>query len=185
MIVAKNPGHPLDGEGTYFRGKTGEDLLRAKEKFDLEKYERIRTTNDRSLRYHKNLRRYLRYFLDISHELETYDEYQGSYCAEHEKVIFQHVALTNLFKCSTGDERERIKGQSFQTCYDKYLSHEIKLWRPKAILALGKEVFGFLKKQTLTAPLVSIRHPSYFYKKADERRILGITKKKLEKILKP
>ena len=183
LVVAKNPGHPLDGESVYFRGKTGEGLLRAKEKFDLEKYERIRTTNDRSLRYHKNLRRYLRYFLGISRELETYEEYQRSYCAEHEKEIFQHVILTNLFKCSTEDERERIRNDSLQTCYDKYLPQEIKMWRPKIILALGEEVFGFLKKQNLAVSLVSVRHPSYFYRKADERRILAIAKRKLTKII--
>lgn len=183
LVVAKNPGHPLDGESAYFRDKTGEVLLNAKEKFDLEKYVRIRTSNDRSLRYHKNLRRYLRYFLGISSELETYEEYQLSYCAEHEKEIFQHVALTNLFKCSTEDERGRITNQSFQTCYDKYLSREIELWRPKVILALGEEVSCFLEKKNL--PLVSVRHPSYFYRKADEKRILGSVKKKLTKILTP
>jgi uracil-DNA glycosylase len=185
LVVAKNPGHPLDGERAYFRSKTGEDLLSAKEKFDLEKHERIRMTTNRSLRYHKNLRRYLRYFLGISSELETYEEYQRSYCAEHEKEIFQHVALTNLFKCSTEGERERIRSESLQTCYDKYLSREIELWRPKVILALGEEVSGFLEKKNLIVPLVSVRHPSYFYRKADERRILSIKKKKLAKILTP
>ena len=185
LVVAKNPGHPLDGESTYYRGKTGEDLLDAKERFDLEKQEWIRTNNDRSLRYHKNLRRYLRYFLSISPRLETYKEYKRSYCAEHDKAIFRHVALTNLFKCSTQDEQEKIKSESLQTCYDKYLLREIELWHPKVILALGEEVSEFLKKQDLTVPLVSINHPSYFYRTEEERRILGIVKNRLTKILTP
>ena len=185
MVVAKNPGHPLNGECNYFKGKTGEDLLKAKEEFDREKYERIRATNDRSLRYHKNLRRYLRYFLGMSRKLETYEKYQHSYCSEHEKEIFQHVALTNLFKCSTANEQERIRTESFQTCYDKYLAREIRLWRPKVILALGEEVLRFLEKQNLTVPLISVRHPSYFYRRAEERSILRGVKKELAKILTP
>jgi hypothetical protein len=32
-------------------------------------------------------------------------------------------------------------------------------------------------------PIVSVKHPSYFYKKLDEKQILGITKMKLRRIL--
>lgn len=185
LVVAKNPGHPLNGESDYFRDKTGEALLKAKERFDLEKQAWIQTSKDRSLRYHKNLRRYLRYFLSISPRLETYGEYKRTYCSEHDKAIFCRVALTNLFKCSTEDEREKIKSESLQTCYQKYLLREIELWRPKVILTLGDEVSAFLKKKNLTVPLVSIKHPSYFYRKEEEKRILGIVKNRLTRIVTP
>ena len=32
LVVAKNPGHPLEGETTSYKGKKGEDLLKAKER---------------------------------------------------------------------------------------------------------------------------------------------------------
>jgi len=99
--VAKNPGHPLDGERSFFKGKRGAALLKAKERWDSERSKRIQTTNDNSLKYHKNLRRYLRYFLDMSKRLETYKEYQVKYNQDHERDISEYVKFTNLFRVCT------------------------------------------------------------------------------------
>jgi uracil-DNA glycosylase len=185
LVVAKNPGHPLKEETSFYKGKRGEDLLKAKEEWDSERSKRIKSSRDPSLKYHKNLRRYLRYFLGISNELETYSEYLKSYTYDHEKEISEHVAFTNLFKCSTKYEQERIEKKSFDICFEKYFIREVELIRPKAILALGGEVYSFLKNQQLGFPLVKIRHPSYFYKVAAEHDKLSIVKKKLENHLHP
>jgi len=185
LVVAKNPGHPLEGETIYYKGKKGGDLLKAKEEWDSERCKRIQTTNDKSLKYHKNLRRYLRYFLELSKKLETYEEYQNRYVQAHEKEISVHVAFTNLFKCSTKCEQERIKNSSFDICYRKYFMQEIELIKPQTILVLGGEVSKFLKKKQLKVPLISIKHPSYFYRKNDESDILRMKKTELTNILKP
>ena len=55
-----------------------------------------------------------------------------------------------------------------------------QLIRSKVILALGGEVASFLQSQQLGFPLISIRHPSYFYRAAAEHDKLSIVKKELE-----
>lgn len=185
LVVAKNPGHPLQEETIYYKGKKGDDLLKAQEGWDNERCKTIKTTKDKSFKYHKNLRRYLRYFLDLSKKLETYEEYQNNYVQGYENEISKQVAFTNLFKCSTEYEQERINDASFSICYRKYFSEEIKLINPKSILALGNEVAKFLEKQQLAVPVVTIKHPSYFYRRADEYDILRKKKAELTNILKP
>lgn len=185
LVVAKNPGHPLNDETNRFKGKRGEALLKAKEEWDSERFKLIQMTNDNSLKYHKNLRRYVRYFLDISKRLETYAEYQDKYNQDHEKEISQHVAVTNLFKCSTTCEREKIRKSSFDVCYRKYFCREMELIKPQAVLALGSEVSNYLRNMQLKVPVVSIKHPSYFYPRNNELNILKRKKAELRKILKP
>jgi uracil-DNA glycosylase len=185
LVVGKNPGHPLEGETDFYKGKKGEDLFKAKEKWDSERYKLIQTTNDPSLKYHINLIRYLRYFLGLSKKLETYKGYKKNYVQDHETEISEQVAFTNLFKCSMVHEQEKIKNASFDICYQKYFMREIGLIKPQAILALGDEVAKFLKKKQLKVPLVSIKHPSYFNRKNDEIGILRKEKKKLTNMLKP
>ena len=130
-----------------------------------------------SLKYQHNLRRYLRYFLGLTEKLETYDEYKQVYSIQFEKEIEKAVSITNLFKCSTECEQEKIKGSSFDVCYDKFFVRELDLIQPQIILALGDEVTKYLKRKKLRLPLFSIKHPSYFYKKADESDILCSIKK--------
>ncbi len=185
LVVAKNPGHPLKGEPIYYKGKKGEDLFNAKLEWDSERCKRIQITKDNSLKYHKNLRRYVRFFLEISNKLETYKEYQNKYVPDHEREISEHVAFTNLFKCSTKYEQERLKNSSFEICYRKYFMKEIKLIKPQTILALGNEVSKFLKRKNLKVPLISIKHPSYFYSRNDEPDILKIKKTELKKYIEP
>lgn len=186
LVVGKNPGHPLEEEIPFYKGKRGENLLKAKEEWDSFKYKMLRSKKkDRSLKYHMNLRRYLRYFLRPSKKLETYKEYKTNYTTDHEKEISEHIAFTNLFKCSTKCEQERIKDTSFENCYEKYFYEEINLIKPQSILALGKEVKKFLKSKQLNIPLISIRHPSYFYRKNDELNILRNKKTEFKNVLNP
>jgi len=184
LVVGKNPGHPLEGETPYYKNKKGEALLAAKEKWGIEWRKRVKDTNDNSLKFHKNLRRYLRYFLGLSAKLETYHEYVQGYSIKHEKEIDKFVAFTNIFKCSTECEQERIKYDSFNICYTKFFIQEVQLIKPQLILALGNEVTNFLKSKPLQMPVVSIRHPSYFYERISERDKLNQKKKEINKILK-
>jgi len=179
LVVGKNPGHPIAKEISFYKGKSGEDLLKAKEEWESFKYnELLPKSKDKSLIYHRNLRRYLWYFL--GNKLETYK----NYTPDHDTEILKHVAFTNLFKCSTKDEREKIKAASFENCYEKYFKYEIGLIRPQVILALGKEVEKFLKSKNLDVKVIYIKHPSYFYRKNDEMNVLNKIKKELGKILK-
>jgi len=188
LVVGKNPGHPFKEEKLLYKGKRGKNLLRAKEKWNSLKCEMIlsnlkefHSIKDKSLIYHMNIRRYLRYFLGLSKKLETYKEYLTNYKPDYEKEISEHVAFTNLFKCSTKCEREKIKDTSFENCYEKYFKEEIKLIKPKTIIALGKEVKKFLDSKQLK--VIYIKHPSYFYRINDELDILRNKKKELRKRL--
>lgn len=190
LIVGKNPGHPFKKEKLRYKGKRGKNLLKAKERWNADKLEMIRlnltkyhSMKDKSLKYHMNLRRYLRYFLGLSKKLETYKEHLTNYKTDYEKEISEHVAFTNLFKCSTKCERERIKDTSFENCYEKYFKEEIELIRPQIIFALGSEVTNFLKSKKLDVPLIFIRHPSYFYKKNNELKELKNKKTELKNAL--
>lgn len=178
LVVAKNPGCPLKGEREYYKGKRGAGLFKAKDKFRLELLKRIKNGKDKSFKYHRNVFRYLRYFLGISRMLETYKDYINNYAVAHEKEISKYVAFTNLFKCSTRNEQQKLTQEMIFPCYERHFGKELELMRPKVILAFGNEVTGFLKKQKLRIPIVSIKHPSYFYRKDKE---LGHLKKiKLE-----
>lgn len=185
LVVGKNPGRPFDEEIQLYKGKSGENLLKAKEEWESRKHKKLESkTKDNSLKYQWNLRRYLRYFLGQSKKLETYKGYQDNYTLNHEKEIFEHVAYTNLFKCSTKDQQEKIKDASFEICYEKYFKDEIKLINPQVILALGREVNYFLKSKNLDANVIYIKHPSYSYSKIGELNKLKKIKKELGKILK-
>ena len=185
LVIGKNPGHPLVGECNYYKGKKGAALLKAKEQFDLKKIELIRNRNNKSLNYHKNMRRYLRYFLGFSKRLEKFEEYQCSDVSLHDKEIFRHVAITNLFKCSTKCEQQKLKRKDFYSCYKKYFPRELELISPKVILALGGEVSRFLSSVALPVPIVSIKHPSYFYSRNEEPKYLKTIKRKLDRHLIP
>ena len=96
------------------------------------------------------------------------------------------TSLTNLFKCSTRDEQEKLKPHDCVTCFNLYLLPEVSMLRPQVILALGNEVDYILQrlgKNKDLPPIVKVKHPSYFYKKSDEKTELAKAKKSLVKYL--
>jgi hypothetical protein len=160
LIAAKNPGHPLSGEIDYYKGKTDSEIIQSHMQFVRKVF------NDKYLKtpFHKNLERYIRFFLDLDENTD----------------IFNYVVYTNLVKCETIKETGRIKSTTVKNCYNNFFIREIDLFKPKVILALGKEVEMFLAKKNLGIPVVGIKHPSYFYKKGDENKILEEKKEKIK-----
>lgn len=157
LVVGKNPGHPLKGEEKYFIGKTGKQLYNAYMKLHSIYYKDLNTFKEPSNTFHKNLFRYLSFFLDVP-----------------ESKIYSKAAHTNLVKCSSRSERGKLKQLTINECYTKYFLEELTLFKPKVLLALGKEVFNFLqrRKTDFNIPIVYIKHPSYFYRKEEEQGIL-------------
>lgn len=154
LIVAKNPGHPLEDEQERYIGKTDIEIYEAHKQFVKD----IFNGSDLTTTFHKNLKRYIKHFLDIEQKLD--------------KDIFNYVCYTNLVKCTTTEESGIIKTQTKQNCYSNYLSKEIELFKPKVILALGNEVANFLNKKKLKIPIIIIKHPSYYYKREKRNEIL-------------
>lgn len=173
LVVIKNPGHPMTrDENRRYIGKKGKELLDSYRKFQREYYfkimkdENAREFKARSNVFHKNLFRYLGKILDVP------------------KVeIYNHVAHTNLVKCNTKDEHAKIPKETIRKCFDKFFREELQLFKPKVILACGNEVFKFLEKFTdeYGFHLEKLKHPSYYYRKDEEDKILSRIKKNIEK----
>jgi hypothetical protein len=171
LVVSKNPGHPLKGEIQKYRGKRGSDLYKAYRDHQEDLYYNLDKTKDRSLIFHKNLFQYLSYFLDVEN---------------HVDVLYQQIAHTNLVKCSTKGERDKLNTKTMEECYEKFFRTELNLLKPKVLLALGREVEKFLtkKKSEHGLPIIYIKHSSYHYSKQDKERILSGIKKEIAKSLK-
>jgi len=191
LVVGKNPGHPLDefGECQLYIGKRGKDLLDAWLGWRDHLLKMILATSDDSLKYHKNRNRYLRFILGHSKRLEPYSEYSrrtlnSDVVMKDYAKIMRSTAMTNLFKCSTRNERQKLKASDVAPCYNKFFSKEIHLMRPRAILAFGNEVYEILRRLDTERNLpfiVAIKHPSYFYLKQSEAEKLKEIKESLNR----
>lgn len=169
MVVAKNPGHVLDKERFMYIGENAEGIVR--KQFDLigsifESTYKGASGDSRSLVFQKNLLRYLAYFLGIPKE-----------------NVFKKCALTNLVKCSTIGEQDKLSKKTISQCYQKYLIKEIDYLKPRVILALGREVEESLKRMGVDHQVIYIKHPSYFYRKDIEKQELDKIKIQIKKFL--
>ena len=171
LVVSKNPGHPLNGEIQKYKGKIGSDLYKAYRDHQEELYNNLYKSKDRSLIFHKNLFQYLSYFLDVENQVD---------------VLYQEIAHTNIVKCSTKGERDKLNPKTMEECYEKFFRTELNLLKPKILLALGREVENFLNKKKAEhgLPVIYVKHPSYHYRKQDKKRILSNIKKEIAKSLK-
>jgi len=164
LIVAKNPGHPLLREREHYQGRSEYELYRAYQRFQENLHSTADQFREPSMRFLKTLFRYISFFLDIPNN-----------------DIYLHAAHTNLVKCSTPDERGRLDRKTMGQCYPQYLRAEIDLLRPKVLVALGREVERFLRRNRLDhgLPVIYIKHPSHRYPKEDEQQILTGIKRQI------
>ncbi len=165
LVVGKNPGHILASEAALYKDLAAERFIDAHMSFSKEVFRKklsISGADKKSTTFHSNLFFYLSAILDANAE-----------------DVFKLAAYTNLVKCSTIDEQAKIKRRTMSECFGKHLIKEINYFRPKVLLALGREVeshLNFAKSKQLHAlDVVYIKHPSYHYKK-------DMRDKELEKI---
>ncbi len=168
MIVGKNPGHIMKDEEGAYSNKSPREIV--EEIFRNPTWE-IPDKVSRDTTFHKNLIEYLTTFLNI-----------------RESEIFKRCVYTNLVKCSTETEKEKLKAKTKDQCFNSYLHDEIILWKPKVLLALGREVEYFLNKKSIKEkhgkPIIYIKHPSYYYKTEQKDQILEEIKTEINKYLK-
>ena len=157
LLVAKSPGHVIRGETGLYENGSPEDITRAhfawarrcffeSESFDAE--------SRRSLVFHRNILRYVSFFLDVP-----------------EAEVFRHCAYTNLVKCQTLGEQDLLAPSTMRECFSQHFTREVGHFGPRALIALGREPFEFLKRangQLGGIPVLYVRHPSYHY--ANEKR---------------
>ncbi len=162
LLVAKNPGHPLSEENVLYQGLSNHDFVLKHLNFVNRKIygQTYNKADKRSLTFHKNLLRYMKYFLDIP-----------------ESQVFQICAYTNLVKCSSVGERDRLLFETANKCFNRHLCREIMFFNPKVIIAFGREVYNFLSRKEIKSshlkPIVYVKHPSYYYRKDKEEEILA------------
>jgi hypothetical protein len=163
LAVCKNPGHLLPDEALLYQGRSGTEIAQIHINFARSTF---KGDNDlsaearRSTTFHKNLIRYLSFFLNVPPE-----------------QVFRHVAYTNLVKCSSHGERDSLKSKTMTECFSRHFVREIAYFKPKAILAFGRETERFLvearSRQFHALPVIYVKHPSYYYRKDNEYAILS------------
>ena len=75
-----------------------------------------------------------------------------------ENDFLEKVYITNLVKCES-DINGVVDSETQAHCFEKFLREEIALLKPKAILALGKEVYRLLQDRGVKN-VVICPHPS-------------------------
>ncbi|TAL53837.1 uracil-DNA glycosylase family protein [Pandoraea sp.] len=162
LAVCKNPGHTLPDEKQLYRGLNGFEIASAHMEYAEETFRREHDINAqarRSTRFHKNLVRYLSYFLDVP-----------------EENVFERAVYTNLVKCSTPDERARLDPRAMSKCFESHFARELDFFKPRVLLACGREVERFLNSEKTRCvhrlPVIYVKHPSYYYRRENEQPIL-------------
>jgi uracil-DNA glycosylase len=111
-------------------------------------------------------------------------EYAGYFLDVPAKDVFKQCVYTNLVKCSTTGERDRLHPQTQQACFCRHFQREVVFFNPRAIVAFGREAYRFLVHPTIYSvhhkPVVYVKHPSYPYSKAKKDNILASIKSELK-----
>lgn len=169
LAVGKNPGNLQNGEAKLYICKKGKELLEAHEKVMRNLFEKALSSGRASKRFHRNLSEYLAFFLDV-----TPDE------------IFTQAAFTNLVKCSSVNEQEKLRNlrKAANTCFERFFVKELELFKPRVVLALGREVYDFLSEKedelrVRSSCLIGIKHPSYPIKKERKKEALSHFKERI------
>jgi hypothetical protein len=173
LVVGKNPGHLLETERSLYLGKSPPEIAAAHLAFagrgltgGLDSHPGA----SRNLRFHRNVVRYLTVLL-----------------AAPPAAVLRQVAFTNLVKCSTLGEQDRLAGRTMRECYQRHLRREIEFFGPRMLLALGREVERFLRAaqamERAPVPVLYIKHPSYNYSRATEAGILEALREATKRIL--
>jgi len=174
MGVCKNPGHLINGEAELYKNRPGIEIARIHLNFAKSTFNGLLDSIPgarRSTTFHKNLIRYLSYFLDVP-----------------KAEVFNHAVYTNLVKCSTHGERDVLNGVTMHNCFSQHLLREINYFQPKVLIAFGREVENFLLNAKvhgrIALPIIYVKHPSYFYKREEESYELEMIKNRIIEFIK-
>ncbi|MEH2206371.1 MAG: uracil-DNA glycosylase family protein [Nostoc sp.] len=170
MLIAKNPGHIINAEIGYYRGSP-KDIAQKHIDWNRGLFTGNATTKPGekgNLVFHKNILNYMSTILDVD---------QGE--------VFKYCVLTNLVKCSTIGEQDKLKKNTIKNCFQCHLMREMTFFNPKVIIAFGREVEKFLHsyKSLHGKPVIYVKHPSYHYKKDEKDSKIVIIKSEIRKYL--
>ena len=148
LIVGRNPAHAKEWEYQLYAKTPPSDLVSKHLSVVADLFSEKQSVQST---FHTNLIRRVAAILDVP---PTPDE------------VFQHSALTALTKCqSLGKRTDATPSSTIAICAERFLLREIELYRPHFLLALGNEVFFFLKSPKFKAkhglPVGNLWHPSW------------------------
>jgi DNA polymerase len=136
LIVSKNPGQSPDHERDMYRACQSEHLSTLHLDFAEKVFNGLASVPSQ---YHTNLIQRVAAVLDVP---ATHDD------------VFSRATMTALVKCqSSGSPQAQLPHSTKSTCAEKHLFHEIALFKPVYLIALGSEVYDFLK-----TPAIRKRH---------------------------
>lgn len=155
LAVCKNPGHLLPNEADLYRKTAPSELAKTHMQHAAVTFQGGNITNPNDVHstvFHKNLRRYMAFILDVDQD-----------------KVFDHMVYTNLVKCSTRGEQDKLNPKTMRECFGRHFVREIEFFSPKVLIAFGREVEGFLTKMRALGvhglPVIYLKHPSYYYRK--------------------
>ena len=169
LIVGKNPGHPLEEERALYCQKSSREIAEAQWHLIDQVFKNCHSPEmrkNRSMTFHRNLLRYFSYFLDLPPD-----------------EVFRYCAYTNLVKCQSIGEQDKLEKPAIDNCLDRHFQREYQRYRPSILVALGNEVFQALSRAKLQVPLIKLKHPSYFYSKLKEPATLQQLKRNIQEAL--
>lgn len=193
LVVAKNPGSIFSQEKRIY-SKYPNNPWKCMQAYDKRQIGILFSSKNKlSSRFHINRFRYLKFIMSKDVKLETFEDTKERFeeWRKNNKKIqeIEGVSSTDLFKCSTKNEQQKFRNHDFYLCFFMFFMQELKILKPKVLLALGSEVNKFLKYITKEdyikkgVEIIPIKHPSYFYKRKDENKRLKSIRSRIQKVL--
>jgi DNA polymerase len=149
LMVSKNPGISDPRENAIYAPLNGEGRVNAHEEFVRSRF--LGSNTIITSRYHANIISWVSVILAVP--------------ADHDSV-FSKAALTALVKCHSAANKTDLLPESTQnTCASAYLYDEVRLVKPKFLLALGGEAYEYLMRPNVRGkhglPVGRLYHPSW------------------------
>ncbi|RCJ19410.1 hypothetical protein A6V25_27075 [Nostoc sp. ATCC 53789] len=172
MLVGKNPGRIINAEIAYYRGSP-KDIAQKHIDWNRGLFTGNVITKPgekRSLVFHQNILNYMSTILDVA-----------------QSEVFRYCVQTNIVKCSTVGEQDKLEKKTINNCFSCHFMREIEFFNPKVIIAFGREVENFLQSRNNLhgKPVIYIKHPSYHYRKDEKDSKIGMIKSEVRKYLNP
>jgi len=166
LMVSKNPGQANEEENDIYRPLNGAERVLAHESFVKKCF--IGKNNLVTSTYHRNILEWVSIILNTE--------------PEHD-VVFKKAALTALVKCeSHGEKTDKLSVETIDYCSARFLFNEIKMIKPKYLLALGGEAYKFLIRPEVQSrhclPVGNLYHPSW------SNMVGGVAKYKADDLIK-
>ncbi len=161
LLVSKNPGISDTRENALYAPLDGHGRVQAHEDFVRARF--LGTNHIITSRYHANIIAWVSVILGVP--------------ADHNSV-FSRVAMTALVKCHSANlQTDSLPDHTKDACANSYLYAEIRLLKPRFLLALGGEAYDYLNDPAVKAKhcleVGKLYHPSWLNMRGGVKRYIA------------